>query len=179
MESLVEEGFIKGVLDITTTELCDELVGGVLSAGPDRLEAAGKKGIPQVVSTGALDMVNFGPIDSVPDKFKDRNLYKHNPTVTLMRTTVEENRKLAEIIAEKLNKAEGKTALFLPLKGVSMIDVEGQPFYGPEEDKTLFETLKEKINKDRVEVIEKDTDINDKEFARMMAKKLINLIENQ
>ena len=179
MESLIEEGFIKGVLDITTTELCDELVGGVLSAGPDRLEAAGKKGIPQVVSTGALDMVNFGPIDSVPDKFKDRNLYKHNPTVTLMRTTVEENRKLAEIIAEKLNKAKGKTTLFLPLKGVSMIDVEGQPFYGPREDEMLFKTLREKIDENRVEIMEKDTDINDKEFAIMMAKKLINLIENQ
>jgi len=179
MESLIEEGFIKGVLDITTTELCDELVGGVLSAGPDRLEAAGEKGIPQVVSTGALDMVNFGPIDSVPDKFKDRNLYKHNPTVTLMRTTVEENKKLAEIIAEKLNKSKGKTSLFLPLKGVSMIDVEGQPFYGPKEDKMLFNTLREKIDENRVEIVEKDTDINDKKFAIMMAKKLINLIENK
>lgn len=178
MENLVEEGFITGVLDLTTTELCDELVGGVLSAGPDRLEAAGKKGVPQVVSTGALDMVNFGPMDSVPEKFKDRNLYKHNPTVTLMRTNVEENRKLAEIIAEKLNKTEGKTALFLPLKGVSMIDAEGQPFYGAEEDKVLFDTLREKIDQDKVELIEKDLHINDQEYAEAIAKKLIELIEN-
>ncbi|MFW6000910.1 MAG: Tm-1-like ATP-binding domain-containing protein [Halanaerobium sp.] len=178
MENLIEEGFIKGVLDLTTTELCDELVGGVLSAGPDRLEAAGKKGVPQVVSTGALDMVNFGPMDSVPEKFKDRNLYKHNPTVTLMRTNVEENRKLAEIIAEKLNKAVGKTTLFLPLKGVSMIDAEGQPFYGEEEDKVLFDTLREKIDQEKVELIEKDMHINDEEYAEAIAEKLIDLIEN-
>jgi len=177
MENLVEEGFISGVLDITTTELCDELVGGVLSAGPDRLEAAGKEGVPQVVSTGALDMVNFGPIDSVPKEFKDRNLYKHNPTVTLMRTTAAENKKLAEIIAEKLNKAESKTALFLPLKGVSMIDAEGQPFYGPDEDKMLFETLRKNIDLEKVEIIEKDLHINDEEYALALAKKMIELIE--
>lgn len=177
MENLVEDGFITGVLDLTTTELCDELVGGVLSAGPDRLEAAGKEGIPQVVSTGALDMVNFGPMDSVPEKFKDRNLYKHNPTVTLMRTNVEENKKLGEIIAKKLNQTQGKTALFLPLKGVSMIDAEGQPFYGEEEDKILFETLRENIDQDKVELIEKDLHINDEEYALAIAKKLIEMIE--
>ncbi|MFP4371180.1 MAG: Tm-1-like ATP-binding domain-containing protein [Halanaerobium sp.] len=177
MENLVEEGFISGVLDITTTELCDELVGGVLSAGPDRLEAAGREGVPQVVSTGALDMVNFGPIDTVPQEFKNRNLYKHNPTVTLMRTTVEENKKLAEIIAEKLNKAESKTALFLPLKGVSMIDAVGQPFYGPDEDRMLFETLRKNIDRDKVEFIEKDLHINDEEYALALAKKMIELIE--
>jgi uncharacterized protein (UPF0261 family) len=101
MEALIESGYFDGVLDITTTEWCDELVGGVLNAGPMRLEAAGKKGIPQVVSTGALDMVNFGPYDTIPPQFKGRNFYKHNPTVTLMRTTVEENRALGEIIATK------------------------------------------------------------------------------
>jgi uncharacterized protein (UPF0261 family) len=177
MENLIEEGFISGVLDITTTELCDELVGGVLSAGPDRLEAAGREGVPQVVSTGALDMVNFGPIDSVPKEFKNRNLYKHNPTVTLMRTTVEENKKLAEIISEKLNKAESKTALFLPLKGVSMIDAEGQPFYGPAEDKMLFETLRKNIDQNKVKIIEKEMHINDQEYALALAKKMIELIE--
>jgi len=177
MENLVEEGFISGVLDITTTELCDELVGGVLSAGPDRLEAAGREGVPQVVSTGALDMVNFGPLDTVPKEFENRNLYKHNPTVTLMRTTVAENKKLAEIISEKLNKAESKTALFLPLKGVSMIDAEGQAFYGAEEDKMLFETLRKNIDQDKVELIEKDLHINDEEYALALAKKMIELIE--
>lgn len=177
MEDLIEAGFIKGVLDITTTEWCDELVGGVLNAGPHRLEAAGKMGIPQVVSTGALDMVNFGPMDTVPQEFKDRNLYKHNPTVTLMRTTVDENRQLGQIISDKLNMTQGPTALFLPLKGVSLIDVEGQPFYGPEEDRVLFDTLRNNILQDKVELIEMDTDINDDEFALAMAKKLVDMLE--
>ncbi|NLW22536.1 MAG: UPF0261 family protein, partial [Tissierellia bacterium] len=125
----------------------------------------------------ALDMVNFGPIDTVPEKFRGRKLYRHNPTVTLMRTTVEENRRLGEIIAEKLNMSQGLTTLMLPLKGVSMIDVEGQPFYGPEEDKMLFDTLRENIDRDKVELIEMDTDINDEEFALAAAKKLVELIE--
>ncbi len=175
MESLIEAGFFKGVLDITTTEWCDELVGGVLSAGENRLEAAGQCGIPQVVSVGALDMVNFGPMDSVPDKFKERNLYKHNPTITLMRTTKSECAKLGEIIAEKLNMAKSPTALVLPLKGVSMIDAEGQPFYGPDEDKALFESLRNNIDKN-VEIIEMDKNINDEEVAITMAKKLIELM---
>lgn len=179
MERLIEEGYFKGVLDITTTEWCDELVGGVLAAGPNRLEAAGKHKVPQVVSVGALDMVNFGPIDTVPEKFKGRKFYKHNPTVTLMRTTVEENKKLGEIIAEKLNKAEGPTVLMLPLKGVSMIDAEGQPFYGPEEDKILFDTLRENIDRSKVELIEMDAHINDKEFALTAAKRLLELMENK
>ena len=125
---------------MTTTEWCYEVVGGVLAAGPDRCEAAAKNGIPQVVSTGALDMVNFGPYETVPKEFSGRNLYKHNPSVTLMRTTVEENIQIADRLAEKLNMAVGKTALILPLKGVSAIYGEGQPFYGPEEDRALFET---------------------------------------
>lgn len=177
MEALITAGFIKGVLDITTTEWCDELVGGVFNAGPHRLEAAGKMGIPQVVSTGALDMVNFGAMDTVPEVFKHRNLYKHNATVTLMRTTVDENRQLGQIIADKLNMATGPTALFLPLKGVSLIDAEGQPFYGPEEDQALFDTLRANINKDKVELIEMDANINDETFALAMAKKLIDMLE--
>ncbi len=177
MESLVEAGFIKGVLDITTTELCDELVGGVLTAGKHRLEAAGKKGIPQVVSVGAMDMVNFGEYDTVPTPFKNRNLFRHNATVTLMRTNQDENAQLGEIIAEKLNEAEGPTVLYLPLKGVSAIDVEGQPFYGPEENKALFTAIKEHINRQKVEIIEMDTDINDEKFAVAMAEKLINLLK--
>ena len=129
MESLIEGGFIEGVLDLTTTEWADEIIGGVLNAGPNRLEAAAKNNIPQVVSVGALDMCNFGPYDTVPKKFQNRNLYKHNPTVTLMRTTVEENELIARKIAEKLNMSNGKTILMLPLKGVSGIDAENQPFY--------------------------------------------------
>lgn len=177
MESLIQSGFIKGVLDVTTTEWCDELVGGVLSAGPERLEAAAKAGIPQVVSTGALDMVNFGSIDTVPEKFKNRNLYKHNATVTLMRTTAEENVELGRIIAGKLNMSRGKTALFLPLKGVSAIDAEGQPFYGPEEDKALFDSLRLNIDKNKIELREMNVNINDPTFAAAMAEKLILMME--
>src|SRR5699024_3832329 len=135
------------------------LYGGVLNAGPHRLEAAGAMGIPQVVSVGAMDMVNFGPWDTVPEKYKNRNLYKHNPTVTLMRTTVDENIGLGKVLAEKLNMAEGKTALMLPLKGVSGIDAPGQPFYGPEEDKALFDTVKANLS-DHVEIIELNNNVN-------------------
>lgn len=177
MERLIEDGYFEGVLDLTTTEWCDELVGGVLNAGENRLEAAGKAKIPQVVSVGALDMVNFGPIDTVPSEFKDRNLYKHNPTVTLMRTTVEENKKLGKIISEKLNQTKGPTALMIPLNGVSMIDAEGQPFYGKEEDEMLFKTINENIDRGKVELIEMDNNINDEEFAIAAAKKLLELIE--
>lgn len=176
MEALINQGFIKGVLDLTTTEWCDEVVGGVLNAGPDRLTAAGKNGIPQVVSVGALDMVNFGPMDTVPAQFKDRNLYKHNPTVTLMRTTADELKSIGHEIATRLTDATGKTALMLPLKGVSMIDVEGQPFYDAEADKVLFDTLRTELADSNVEILELDTDINDKEFAVAAAKKLISLL---
>ena len=176
MEALIDQGFIKGVLDLTTTEWCDEVVGGVLNAGPDRLTAAGKNGIPQVVSVGALDMVNFGPMDTVPAQFKDRNLYKHNPTVTLMRTTADELKSIGHEIATRLADATGKTTLILPLKGVSMIDVEGQPFYDAEADKVLFDTLRTELADSNVEIVELDTDINDKEFAVAAAKKLISLL---
>src|SRR6185437_11578817 len=128
-EVLAADGFLAGALDITTTELADELVGGVLSAGPDRLRAAGGSGIPQRGSLGALDMVNFGPADTVPERFAQRNLYVHNPTVTLMRTTAEENAELGRRIARKLNAAESATVLFIPLNGISAIDVAGQPFH--------------------------------------------------
>src|SRR5204862_4578233 len=132
MEALARGGYLAGVLDATTTELADELVGGVLSAGPDRLEAAGAIGLPQVVSLGALDMVNFGPRETVPERFAGRNLYVHNPTITLMRTTPEECRELGRRIGRKLSGAKGPTALFVPLRGVSMIAVEGQPFHDPD-----------------------------------------------
>jgi uncharacterized protein (UPF0261 family) len=171
MENLIEQGVIDGVLDVTTTELADELVGGVLSAGPDRLEAAGETGVPQVVSTGAMDMVNFGPVDDVPEEFRDRHLHEHNPTVTLMRTTPEENAELGRILGEKLGEATGPTALFLPLSGVSLIDVEGEDFYDPEADEALFEAVRETVS-ERVELVELDTDINDEEFALAMAEKL-------
>lgn len=177
MESLIEGGFIEGVLDLTTTEWADEIIGGVLNAGPNRLEAAAKHNIPQVVSVGALDMCNFGPYDTVPEKFLGRNLYKHNPTVTLMRTTVEENELIGKKIAEKLNMSKGQTILMLPLKGVSGIDAKDQPFYGEEEDKKLFDTLKELTNKDVVTIQEMNCNINDIEFAQRAAQNLIDLME--
>lgn len=177
MEYLIENGFIEGVLDLTTTEWADEIIGGVLNAGPNRLEAAAKHNIPQVVSVGALDMCNFGPYNTVPNEFSNRNLYKHNPTVTLMRTTVEENELIGKKISEKLNMSEGNTVLILPLKGVSAIDVKGQPFYGEEEDKKLFDTLKTYTNSDVIEIVEMDCNINDIEFARKAAQELINLME--
>jgi uncharacterized protein (UPF0261 family) len=172
MEDLVRQGVIDGVLDVTTTEWADELVGGVLNAGPDRLDAAAETGTPQVVSTGALDMVNFGPRDSVPAEFEERKFHIHNPQVTLMRTTPEENAELGEILAEKLSAATGPTALFLPLNGVSMIDVEGEDFYDPEADEALFDAIRDHLDEDVVELIEMDTDINDDEFAQAMAKQL-------
>lgn len=175
MEALVKGGFLAGVLDITTTELADELVGGVLSAGPERLEAAGKLGVPQVVSLGALDMVNFGPLDTVPEKFHRRNLYQHNATVTLMRTTPEECAELGRMIARKLNMAVGPTAVFIPLKGVSMIATEGKPFYDPEADAALIRELKANLRAD-IPVREMDTDINDPQFAQAMARELDRMI---
>ncbi len=177
MESLIRDGFIKGVLDLTTTEWCDEIVGGVLAAGPNRLEAAGMMGIPQVVSVGALDMVNFGPFKTVPEQFKNRNLYKHNPTVTLMRTNVEENIKIGQKIVEKLNQAVGPTVMMIPLKGVSMIDAIDQPFYGKEEDEALFNELRLGLNKDVVELIELPNHINDQDFAETAAQKLLDLMD--
>ena len=178
MESLIDAGFFSGVLDMTTTEWCDEVVGGMLAAGPNRCEAAGKNKVPQVVSVGAVDMVNFGPIETVPEKFSGRNIYKHNPTITLMRTTVAENVKIANKLVEKLNIATEKTALFLPLNGVSEIDQEGQPFYGPKEDEILFQTLKEGVNQNVVEIVEMNNNINDREFAEAAAKKLIEYMES-
>jgi uncharacterized protein (UPF0261 family) len=171
MESLIEEGIIDGVLDVTTTEWADELVGGVLNAGPERLDAAGERGIPQVVSTGALDMVNFGPRDTVPEEFEGRTFHVHNPQVTLMRTTAEENAELGAIIAEKLNAATGPTALALPLGGVSMLDVEGEDFHDPEADAALFDALRANLDDD-VELLEHDTDVNDDAFAHAIAAKL-------
>jgi uncharacterized protein (UPF0261 family) len=174
MEALIRDGFITAALDITTTELADDLVGGVLSAGPDRLEAAGALGIPQVVSLGALDMVNFGPYDTVPPQFKGRLLYKHNPTITLMRTTPEECAELGHRIARKLNAARGPVALFIPLKGVSLIAREGQVFYDPAADAALIGALRENLQP-QVEVHALEADINDPAFARAMAERLHEL----
>ena len=172
MEDLVKGGFIVGVLDATTTELADELVGGVLSAGPDRLEAAGDLGVPQVVAPGALDMVNFGPPDTVPEQFKDRTFYQHNPTVTLMRTTVAENAELGKIMGQKLSQAKGPTTVIIPKQGVSAIDQEGQPFYSAEAEAAWIENLKANLG-DNVTLIEMDNHINDDAFAEKLVETLL------
>ena len=176
MEALINDGFITGVADVTTTEWCDELIGGVLSAGPERLDAAGRAGIPQVVSVGALDMCNFGGIETVPAQFKDRTLYRHNPQVTLMRTTPEENAELGRIIATKLNAATGPTALFLPLRGVSMIDAEGGPFWFPEADAALFDAIRATVDPAKVELVELDLNVNDPAFADAMTDRLTAML---
>jgi uncharacterized protein (UPF0261 family) len=175
LEALVDAGFLSGVLDVTTTEWADELVGGVLSAGPTRLSAAARTGTPQVVSLGALDMVNFGPRDTVPARFADRTIYAHNATVTLMRTTPDECAALGAIIAGKLNAATGPTTLFVPRRGVSMLSVAGQPFHNPAADAALFDACRAHLQP-HVTLVERDTDINDTTFAHDMARALHQLI---
>jgi uncharacterized protein (UPF0261 family) len=175
MEGLIKDGYFTGVVDITTTEIADELVGGVLSAGPNRLEAASVAEIPQVVSLGALDMVNFWAFDTVPDKYRSRNLYKHNANVTLMRTTEEENKMIGEVIATKLNKANKKTAILIPLRGVSAIDASGQPFYDVAANQALFAAIRKDL-KSHIELIEVDAHINDPEFAEVAVNKLLEYI---
>jgi uncharacterized protein (UPF0261 family) len=145
MEKLVDSGLIAGVIDVTTTEVCDLLMGGVFSAGEDRFGAIVRTGVPYVGSCGALDMVNFGAMDSVPERYRGRNLYVHNPQVTLMRTTPEENVHMAQWIAERLNRMQGPVRFFLPQGGVSLLDAPGQPFHDPKADAALFETLEAKV----------------------------------
>jgi uncharacterized protein (UPF0261 family) len=175
MESLIADGYFGGVLDITTTELADELAGGVMSAGPHRLEAAAAKGVPQVVCPGAMDMVNFGPLDSVPEKYRQRQLYVHNPNVTLMRTTPEECAELGRITAEKLNRANGSVVFMMPLRGVSAIDAPNQPFAWPEADARFLETLKTNLSS-RIRLVEMDVHINDETFAQSAANILLELM---
>jgi uncharacterized protein (UPF0261 family) len=176
LEQLTAAGWLAGVLDVTTTELADELVGGVFSAGPDRLTAAGRAGVPQVVSVGALDMVNLGPRDTVPERFADRNLYVHNASVTLMRTTSEECAELGRRLATRLSASTGPTALFLPLRGISAIAVEGGPFHDPYADAALFAAIRSTLDRSRVELVELDLEINDPAFAAAMSARLGALV---
>jgi uncharacterized protein (UPF0261 family) len=171
LEELARAGMLDAVLDVTTSELADDLVGGVCTAGPDRLTAAAERGTPQVVSVGALDMVNFGPAASVPERFRSRRLHAHNASVTLMRTTPAECDELGHRIAAKLNAARGPCALFLPLRGTSSLSTEGQPFFDPEADRALFDALRRWLAP-TVEVYEMDTNVNDAGFARAMADAL-------
>ena len=178
LESLVEEGYISGVLDITTTEWADELVGGVLSAGPTRLDAAAKKGVPEVIVPGCLDMVNFWAPETVPEEYKGRLFYQWNPNVTLMRTTPEENGNLGRILAEKANKSTGPVAFFLPLKGVSMLDAPGKEFWWPEADRAMYDAIKEHVRPD-IPIYEMDNNINDDEFADAVANKLLEFLSGK
>jgi uncharacterized protein (UPF0261 family) len=175
MESLIESGMVAGVLDVTTTEWADEWVGGFLGAGPTRLEAAAKCGVPAVVAPGCLDMVNFHGPESVPSKFAGRNFYQHNPQVTLMRTTPEECAQLGRIIAEKVNLSTGPVTVLVPKKAISVISAPGQKFHDPVADRALFDAIKINLRKD-VEVIEMDCGINDAPFAEACAKALLGHI---
>ncbi|MGC9346924.1 MAG: Tm-1-like ATP-binding domain-containing protein [Anaerolineae bacterium] len=176
MESLIADGYIQGSLDITTTELADHVCGGVFSAGPDRLKAASEAGVPAVIVPGCVDMANFWGIETVPEKYQDRNLYQWNPNVTLLRTDVEENRKIGEMIADAANASTAPVAIVLPLKGVSMLDSEGNRFWNPEADRACFDAIKANI-KPGIPVIEMDNNINNVEFADTCAKLLLDMLE--
>ncbi|MCF7936112.1 MAG: Tm-1-like ATP-binding domain-containing protein [Synergistales bacterium] len=178
MEKLLESGMLVGVVDISTTEVCDLHMGGVMSAGEDRFGAVIRSGLPYVGSVGALDMVNFGAVDTVPEHYRNRNLYEHNPQVTLMRTTPEENRTMGEWIADKLNRCEGEVRFLIPLKGVSMIDAEGQPFHDPEADRALFEAIENNLHQtDKRRLIKHDMHINDPAFADELVRSFREIIE--
>ncbi len=174
MEQLVRAGMVQGVIDITTTELADELAGGILSAGPNRLEEAGRLGVPQVISVGAIDMVNFGPFETVPEKYRERKLYRHNSSVTLMRTTPAENAELGKQIAEKASSAVGPVTVVLPLRGVSAIDCPGQPFYDREADEALFDAIRRHL-KPKVKLVEVDAHINDASFAARLVAEFVEM----
>jgi uncharacterized protein (UPF0261 family) len=176
LEALARSGMLAGVLDLTTTELADDMVGGVLTAGPDRLTAAGAAGIPQVVSLGALDMVNFGPRDTVPERFAERMFFVHNPTVTLMRTTVAENAELGRRLGAKLAAATGPTALVVPHLGVSALDAEGMPFRDEAADAALFAAALDAVAGSAVTVVDEPAHINDKDLAERAAQLLHDLI---
>ncbi len=177
MEHLVRSGLICGVLDITTTEVADEIVGGVFPAGPNRFDALIQAGVPLVLSLGALDMVNFGGVDTVPQQFRDRNLHVHNAQVTLMRTTADENRQSARWIADKLNRSTSPLVMLIPLRGVSMLDAEGQPFYDPEADAALFDELEAQIEQtEQRRIVRLPYHINDTEFSHALVEQFRMLV---
>lgn len=176
MERMIKDDYISAVCDITTTELADELVGGILTAGPTRLEAAIKKGLPQVLSVGALDMVNFGPKNTVPEKFRSRKIYSHNENVTLMRTTSAECEELGKIIAEKLNLTRIPIKLLFPLKGISEYDKESAVFEDVAARSLLLKSLEDNLDKNKVELIKLDYHINEPKFAQSLAHNLLTLI---
>jgi uncharacterized protein (UPF0261 family) len=175
MESLIADGYIAASLDITTTELADEVCGGVFTAGPDRMLAAARAGIPTVLVPGCVDMCNFWALSTVPEKYRNRNLYQWNPNVTLMRTNVEENRIMGKMIARAANESKGRVAILLPLKGVSMLDSPGNAYWDPEADRACYEAIKTTV-KPGIPVIELDNNINDPEFAAKAAETLLGML---
>jgi uncharacterized protein (UPF0261 family) len=176
MESLIADGFIQGSLDLTTTELADEVCGGVLSAGPERMKAAATTGVPTVVAPGCVDMCNFWAVETVPEKYRGRNLYKWNPNVTLMRTNVGENTAIGRMIASAVNLSKVKVAVLLPLKGVSMLDSPGKEFWDPEADMACFKAIKDNVKKG-IPILEMDANINDPEFAERAAELLLDMLK--
>jgi uncharacterized protein (UPF0261 family) len=178
MESLVREGLVDAVLDITTTEWADTVCGGVFDAGPERLDAAGQMGIPHLIVPGCVDMVNFGGMDTVPEKYTKakRTFYEWTPSVTLMRTDKEENEKMGKVFAEKANAARGPVAFLLPLRGVSMLDADNQPFFDRDADNAMFDAIKTNVRKG-IEVIEMDSNINDPEFSAKAVEMILALIK--
>lgn len=180
MESLVEEGLVDGVLDITTTEWADEVCGGVFSAGPDRLSAAGQRGVPHLIVPGCVDMANFGGVATVPQRYRDagRLLYEWNPSVTLMRTNVEENRRMGEVFAEKANAARGPVAFLIPLRGVSILDGDGQPFCDREADQAMFEAIRTHL-RPGIPYVELDYNINDPGFAAKAVELMLELLRQR
>ena len=174
MEALIDSGMVAGVLDLTTTEWADEIAGGVLTAGPERMDAVAKAKVPAVIAPGCLDMVNFGEKSSVPANYEGRNFYIHNPQVTLMRTTPEECGQLGRILADKVNRYEAPAAVMIPRKAISIISAAGQPFHDPTADEALFNAIRENS---RIPVLEFDEEINSPVFARACAEKLLELMK--
>jgi uncharacterized protein (UPF0261 family) len=178
MEKLVDSGMLAAVLDMTTTEIADHLVGGVFSAGPDRLGAIARRSVPYVGSVGAVDMVNFGSRDSVPPQFGDRLLHVHNPQVTLMRTTADENVAIGRFIADALNRCDGPVRFLLPEGGVSLLDAPGQPFHDPDADAALFDTIESSVRTTRDRVVERvGANINDEAFADRVLAHFAEVVE--
>ncbi len=178
MEALVKEGLVDGVLDITTTEWADTVCGGVFDAGPERLDAPGSMGVPHLIVPGCVDMVNFGGIDTVPDKYRNerRTFYEWNPSVTLMRTTAEENRRMGEVFARKANAARGPVAFLIPRRGVSILDADSGPFCDREADEAMFDAIRSEVN-DGMPVVEMDNNINDAAFSTRAVEMMLELMQ--
>lgn len=176
LETLAGQGIFAGVLDLTLSELADDLCGGILTAGPDRLSAAGRAGIPQVVSLGALDMVKFGPLETLPERARYRRVHVHNPSITVIRTTRSECAELGRRVAAKLRAATGPTAVCVPLRGLSTLGAPGGTYHDPDADRALFSALREGLRGSSARLYDYDTHINDPDFGKAAADRLHAMI---